>query len=114
MAEYSTDPIVAAYQNAFLRCISKKQDQLIRGQDLQQATLERIILTTGQVLEAIRQQQMASAPPTSGPTIWSRLNDLIRRFETAHKLWRLWCAVRLPAGIASYGYIALRWLGFFG
>jgi len=109
MEEHRTDPLVAAFLSGYLRCISKQMAGISRGQDMHQASMERLILMTGQLLEASR---MAQSPQTSGPSMWSGLHDWSKRIELAHKLYRLlvWSRIVLWPAYVIGGMRYLGWL----
>lgn len=111
MGEHSTDPLVSAYLNGYLRCISKQMAGLSRGQDMHQATQERHIVLTGQILEAIR--STAPPPKPSGRMnlreSWKALGESAKSFKLLLDLWRLYRAV--PWGTLAWGlYVLARWL----
>jgi hypothetical protein len=85
------------------------------GVDRLQATNERHLVLTGQVLEAMRMGTPTAPPPKRSGliAIWDRLHDLSKKFELAHKLWRVlvWSRVVLwPAYVIG----GMKWLGWLG
>ena len=95
--------------------------ELRRGQSMLQATQERHLLLTGQVLEVQRQilssittQPTAMQTPGISPW-WAKLyqsaKHISEHYELAQRLYRAYLWSRLVFWPA-YGYGALKWLGW--
>jgi hypothetical protein len=113
-----TNDLVSAFHEGWRRHFSNQMASIRSGQDQLHAKTDRHLVLTGQVLEAIRAMGKPTQAPPSGlmqilAMRWSTLQELSKRFELAHKLWRIlvWSRVVLwPAYIIG----GLKWLGWLG
>lgn len=112
MGEHSTDPLIGAFLTGHMKCLSKRMAGISRAQDLHQASIERHILISGQILEAVR--QMAPPHQTSGRrAIFRELREHFENYEwLLQGLWRLYRAV--PWGwLLTILYALAKWLHVF-
>lgn len=81
-----------------------------RASDVIAFRLGYLQATCDQILALVTALQ--ADPKASGHPILSHLRRWAGDVMLLHKLWVAWRTVSLPAGLASWGYIAARWLGW--
>lgn len=119
-----TSDLLASFHKGYLKQISHQlvtmRAELRSGHQQLQASSDRHLVYTGQVLEGQRQimskLDTAPQPHKSGHTnlksLWSEAKEWLSGFVLLHKVWSAWRAISWPVSLGVWVSAIAKFLGF--
>jgi hypothetical protein len=104
--------LLASFHRGCLKYIQTQLTGLRRGQEISQATHERHLVLTGQVLEAMRSMGKPPDQPSGRMnSLWAEAKEWLSGFVLLHKVWSAWRAVSWPVSLGIWGSAVAKFLG---
>lgn len=68
--------------------------------------------TCNQILARVSAMSAPTAPPPSGPSLWTTAKEYLTGFVLLHKAWSAWRAISWPVSLGVWASAVAKFLGF--